>query len=189
VLFGPGGVVAVLVGAWGAWWAFSRSAGAHPRAHWPAILGLAVAVAALVTWSWLTEPVTRMSDALDHRGDVRQDLARDVPIVFWAGLRALAVGWGLLAAGWFGSRASDAPWVEAPAADRIEQGLALAAAASVLIGVGVVVICAPQFADDDPRTWLAGRDLVQLASWIALPPTWLSLLLVAVNGVRKRLRG
>lgn len=186
MLFGPGGVVAVLLGAWGAWWLATRPPGLGVLGRWPAVVAAGVAVLAFVEWSWLAEPASRMADALRHRGDARADLALRAVAPFWAGFRALAVGWGLLGAGAvLAHRSRDGNDAGGGSGgDRASQVLAVAAAAAAGLSGLVILVMSPQLLDPDPRTWVAGRDTVAVASLLGLAPAWLALALCGVTAAR-----
>jgi hypothetical protein len=189
VLFGPGGVVAVVLGGWGLWWLVTRDDQLGARGRWPAIVALAAAILAFVEWSWLAEPVSLMSEALQHRGLVRAEHAARVPGPFWAGLRGLAVGWALLAVGAAWAHRAVRGEAQPKPVDRPAAVAAVFAALAGAAGLLLVTILSPQLLDDDPRTWVAAREAVQLTSWVGLPIVWVSLAASLVGAARSRLGG
>lgn len=187
MLFGPGGVVAMLLGAWGAWWALRRGAGSQARTQWPAVVAFASAILAFVAWSALTEPIGLVREALQRRGEVRREALGEVPLAFWAGLRGLGAAWSLLLVGLIGSRWTAPPW-RAEEPDRAEQGLAAAAALFAAVAAAVAAAHAPYLLDEDPVAWLASRETLQLGAWLTLGPAWVSLAFAALTGLRRTWR-
>jgi hypothetical protein len=187
VLFGPGGVISVLIGAWGAWWAVARGAAAAPRVQWPILLAFAAAILAVSTWSSVTEPVSLVAEALGRRGDHRREALSHVPGAFSAAGRGLLVAWGALIAGAAASRLVDAPWRTFDA-DRAEQVLATGAAVAAGVAALFAAVLAPQLLDDDARTWIAARSTVQTVAWPTVLAAGVSLALAALTGVRRWLR-